>query len=329
MCATLPAHLIIRPSPSKLVPLTPEALLQKLGLGQYQAKLCDYGIDTLDDVIAFSEEELVEAGMRKGHARRLRRNLPASAVQPVQKPPSARVVPQGCKTHVFLTHSWDQEDELGRNNHDTVALVNKELQKHGVVTWFDAEKMEGQITDQMCKGIDEAGVVAVFVTQRYIDKVYGQEENDNCKVGLRAIEWDSKTISPWCVCLCVLFLFLFYDYIERQRWVRAYYIGKHLFSLLFFPMAISRNMAVLPRTPPPLVLLKIEFNYAYPLNPCRSSSIMPKPASQPRAWLLCPWSLAAGIPVHGRVLLVPCSDRACTPPTLPSIWQTRRPSRRT
>jgi 5,10-methenyltetrahydromethanopterin hydrogenase len=157
--------------------LSPEDLLQRLDLKRYKGPLCEYGIDTVDDLLGFSEEELVEAGLKKGHARRLRKNAKEQSVKAL-----AAALPEGCKTHVFLTHSWDKEDELGRNNHDVVALVNKELKKLGVITWFDAERMEGQITDQMCHGINEAAVVAVFVTQRYIDKVFGKEENDNCKV---------------------------------------------------------------------------------------------------------------------------------------------------
>ena len=44
--------------------------------------------------------------------------------------------------------------------------VNKGLKARGLLTWFDEEKMEGIITDQMANGIRKSAVVAVFITQR-------------------------------------------------------------------------------------------------------------------------------------------------------------------
>ncbi len=38
------------------------------------------------------------------------------------------------------------------------------LKQLGLNTWFDEERMEGNIVDQMCKGIDESAVVAVLST---------------------------------------------------------------------------------------------------------------------------------------------------------------------
>jgi WD40 repeat protein len=84
------------------------------------------------------------------------------------------------KTDVFLTHDWGI-DELGRTNHDRVAAVNKELKSMGFVTWFDSEKMTGEVVYQMVNGIDNAAVVIVFMTQRYMTKVNGSNANDNCR----------------------------------------------------------------------------------------------------------------------------------------------------
>mmetsp|Transcript_37643 Transcript_37643/g.94374 ORF Transcript_37643/g.94374 Transcript_37643/m.94374 type:complete len:518 (-) Transcript_37643:436-1989(-) len=82
----------------------------------------------------------------------------------------------------FLTHDWG-EDELGRNNHERVARINEELKKQGLVTWFDGERMQGSIVDQMSSGIDSSHTVVAFVTQRYVQKV-AQTGNprDNCKL---------------------------------------------------------------------------------------------------------------------------------------------------
>lgn len=84
-------------------------------------------------------------------------------------------------TDVFLTHNWGK-DELNRNNHYRVSLINKELKKLGYKTWFDDDRMTGKISEQMCKGIERTQGMIVFVTQRYHDKVNGENPNDNCKL---------------------------------------------------------------------------------------------------------------------------------------------------
>ena len=84
-------------------------------------------------------------------------------------------------TDVFLTHDWGT-DEKGRNNHGRVTEVNVALKAAGLTTWFDEDKMTGNVVDQMCGGIDRATVVIVFITQRYCDKVGGSAQGDNCKM---------------------------------------------------------------------------------------------------------------------------------------------------
>ena len=85
---------------------------------------------------------------------------------------------------VFLTHDWGT-DVQGRNNHERVSKVNAALSAAGLVTWFDEERMRGDVVQQMTDGIDRSSVVLVFVTSNYIRKVAGegpQGANDNCKV---------------------------------------------------------------------------------------------------------------------------------------------------
>jgi hypothetical protein len=84
------------------------------------------------------------------------------------------------KTDVFLTHDWSI-DELGRNNHERIAAINKALKTMGIVTWFDSDRMTGDVVDQMVAGIDNASVVIVFVTQCYMNKVNGSNPHDNCR----------------------------------------------------------------------------------------------------------------------------------------------------
>jgi hypothetical protein len=92
----------------------------------------------------------------------------------------AKIMELIAKTDAFLTHDWS-EDELGRNNHDRVARVNKSLKERGINTWFDSDRMQGNIMAQMCAGIDNTHCLVVFVTKRYVDKVGGDVASDNCK----------------------------------------------------------------------------------------------------------------------------------------------------
>ena len=82
---------------------------------------------------------------------------------------------------LFLSHNWGN-DCLGRDNHSRVANLNEALKKADMKTWFDEDNLEGHIGQGMTDGIDKSDYVAVFITEKYIDKVaqkYGLE--DNCR----------------------------------------------------------------------------------------------------------------------------------------------------
>jgi len=81
-------------------------------------------------------------------------------------------------TDLYLTHSWGQ----GKVNHNRVALINATLKDRGYRTWFDSDRMHGNIPMMMANGIDKTQLVLVFVTAEYRDKVNGDSENDNCKL---------------------------------------------------------------------------------------------------------------------------------------------------
>jgi flagellar biosynthesis GTPase FlhF len=85
----------------------------------------------------------------------------------------------GKLTHVFLTHNWS-DDEDGRNNHDRVSRINKALQRRGFITWFDEEKMDGQIRQKMTEGIKQTHCVVVCITKVYQDKINSGNQADNC-----------------------------------------------------------------------------------------------------------------------------------------------------
>jgi len=89
------------------------------------------------------------------------------------------------KYDMFLTHEWSKD----KSNHVRVSRLNEKLKRENFSTWFDEDRMEGNIVDAMCNGIDNSKIVLIFVTQRYIDKVgCCQTDNnpnpnpdDNCK----------------------------------------------------------------------------------------------------------------------------------------------------
>jgi hypothetical protein len=82
---------------------------------------------------------------------------------------------------VMITHDWCI-DEFGRNNHDTNIMLNEALKARSFNTWFDHDRMEGDIVQQMTDGIQKSACVLVSITKRYMEKVEGTNDNDNCKI---------------------------------------------------------------------------------------------------------------------------------------------------
>ena len=84
-------------------------------------------------------------------------------------------------TDTFLSYNWGK-DESGRDNRERVSIINKELQKMGYQTWFDAECMSGGMVEKMSEGIEQTKGVIVFITRRYHDKVNSMNASDNCQL---------------------------------------------------------------------------------------------------------------------------------------------------
>lgn len=84
------------------------------------------------------------------------------------------------KTDVFLTHDWGKVQ--GQDNHQRVGEINRRLRNRGLTTWFDSDRLEGNVKKQMALGIDNAQCIIAFVTKRYIDKVGGFNAEDNCQL---------------------------------------------------------------------------------------------------------------------------------------------------
>lgn len=186
--------------------------LADLGLQQHAAALWLKGADAPADVAALTDAELKGLGITSlPHRRKMRERfgkakaeaeatakaevkakLRASLAKRMSqallgaKAPAAAASPASPRFQydVFLTHDWGQ-DELGRSNHELVSRMNKELQARGLSTWFDEERLEGQLdqlmADQlMAEGVESSRTVAVFVTQRYMQKVASRGA-DNCQ----------------------------------------------------------------------------------------------------------------------------------------------------
>ena len=84
---------------------------------------------------------------------------------------------------LFFSRTW-QNDKLNRNNHMRVRELAEELYKLGWSYWFDEDNMISNIDAAMAKGIDNAEVVIICLTEQYFIKVNETANNphkrDNC-----------------------------------------------------------------------------------------------------------------------------------------------------
>ena len=58
--------------------------------------------------------------------------------------------------------------------------INDAIKTHGIVPWFDEERMIGETRQKMVEGIENSDVIVVFVTETYRDKVNSSNGRDNC-----------------------------------------------------------------------------------------------------------------------------------------------------
>ena len=82
---------------------------------------------------------------------------------------------------VFISHDWGT-DALGRDNHTRASLLNTKLKQLGLRTWFDEERLAsgGTLDVMMMEGLDASRSVIVCATVRYMEKISGSANNDNC-----------------------------------------------------------------------------------------------------------------------------------------------------
>ena len=156
-------------------------LLATHGFVQYAKQFYNEGVYNVE---ALSQEDLEDIGVKDRKDREAivaLFNNEGSTVSRKRRSSRQKKDQTGLKYDCFLTHNW-LEDELGRSNHDTVSKVNAALKGKGLNTWFDEERMEGFIKQQMARGIDQSHVVVVFVTSTYMAKVDSTRGDDNCKL---------------------------------------------------------------------------------------------------------------------------------------------------
>ena len=98
------------------------------------------------------------------------------------------------KTNYFLSHAWGN-DGLGRDNHHRVVSVGKLLMKAGFRVFLDEDNMTGEIKNTMALAISETDVFLVFLTERYVDRIEDDMEN-NCKFEWRSASNHRKIFYP-------------------------------------------------------------------------------------------------------------------------------------
>jgi len=186
LVAPAPAPVMMRSSaPMQTVSQVPDGLpvpewdvdrvasfLRRIGLASMVQKF-EYSAVDGKTLLAAQDDELQEDfGLTRMQIRRLRLELSAEPGGSANTPPHRLLA--------FLTHDWGT-DKRGRKNHDRVVRAFHGLIKRGILAWLDEERMEGNILDQMCRGIDDSATVVAFITTNYIEKVASDNENDNCK----------------------------------------------------------------------------------------------------------------------------------------------------
>ena len=101
------------------------------------------------------------------------------ALRKTEEKSSPRSYVKNERTTAFLTHDWGTNED-GTDNHELVARVNRYLQKNGIVTWFDEDRMKGDTQYMMADGIDNTQCLIVFMTKRYLQKINLADVRDNC-----------------------------------------------------------------------------------------------------------------------------------------------------
>lgn len=82
------------------------------------------------------------------------------------------------ESQAFLSHDWGQ----GSVNHALVKKINERLMDLDVVTWFDGDRLIGNIHGTIESALGLTKIALVFITRNYVDKVNSDNINDNCRL---------------------------------------------------------------------------------------------------------------------------------------------------
>ena len=84
---------------------------------------------------------------------------------------------------IFLSHAWGN-DSLGRDNHERCKELYNLLVDKGYSVWFDENDMKGNIDNSIIKGINNAKIILLCLTEKYCNKINSAVNNnlpnDNC-----------------------------------------------------------------------------------------------------------------------------------------------------
>ncbi len=129
---------------------------------------------------------------------------------------------------VFISHDWGK-DENGTDNHERCVKIAKQLEEMGLRVFIDEVNMQGNIYDAISRGIDRSRCIMICITKRYMEKVNGNDTQDNCRLEFDyALDQKPDNILP---------VIMESDMADRSDWTGRFKmrLGNRLFKILGDP----------------------------------------------------------------------------------------------
>jgi hypothetical protein len=204
----------------------------KSGIHRLKFKNCIRALADEKNHIADASKDTPAPPLPARHSVQLVQNSIPSVVTPLK-------LPDG-NYHVFLTHDWGEKGI----NHRRVSKVNQILkEKYELITWFDEDRMDGDIRTTMTEGIENSMVMIIFITQRYQKKVIdgGSDNRDNCKVRVSRMYHSSAYCFPY---FFSLFRFLLYFCCLYIYFSSSLVVSHHQFEFKFGLRSLGHNKVI-------------------------------------------------------------------------------------
>ena len=77
---------------------------------------------------------------------------------------------------LFISHAWGK-DGLDRDNHKRCIELYEKLVNNNYSVWIDENEMYGNIDSAIMKGINNAKVILICLTETYCNKIKYQTAN--------------------------------------------------------------------------------------------------------------------------------------------------------